>query len=161
MYLKRRFIFYNSFYLRLTENLLEQNIFSKGVLRVLFRTFFSKMYNKKNIYHRTIPLGKHLHKTTLLLPYCKSSSGHNSFNQHSTMQITYYTQETNTCRVVTFTFVTIPFVQGSIQAPRQSIGATPKLKLKFNSLTSHSNTAIPPFFKHSPEIHPALEPYQI
>ena len=44
-----------------------------------------------------------------------------------------------------------PFIlhRGTIQAPRQSIGTTPISKLKFYSLTSNSNTAIPPFFKHS------------
>ena len=42
-----------------------------------------------------------------------------------------------------------PLYRGTIQAPRQFVGITPILKLKFNSLTSHSNTAIPPFFKHS------------
>ena len=42
-----------------------------------------------------------------------------------------------------------PFYRGTIHAPRQSIGTTPILKLMFNSLTSHSNTAIPPFFKYS------------
>ena len=69
----------------------------------------------------------------------------------------FYTHQTNTSRVATFTFVTLPFVQGkgdihifcTIQAPRQSIGTTPISKLKFDSRTSHSNTAIPPFFKHS------------
>ena len=41
-----------------------------------------------------------------------------------------------------------PLYRGTIHAPRQSIGITPKSKLKFNSQTSHSITAIPPFFKH-------------
>ena len=42
-----------------------------------------------------------------------------------------------------------PLYRCTIQAPRQSIATTPTSKLKFNSLTSHYNTAIPPFFKHS------------
>ena len=42
-----------------------------------------------------------------------------------------------------------PFYRGTIHAPRQSKGTTPKSKFTFNSLTSHSNTSIPPFFKSS------------
>ena len=37
----------NSFSLRLTENFHKWNIFSKGVLHVLFTTFFSKMHTKR------------------------------------------------------------------------------------------------------------------
>ena len=51
---KRLFIFYNSFYLRLTENLYEQKHFLKHDLHVLFISFFSKMYNKKIIYPRLL-----------------------------------------------------------------------------------------------------------
>ena len=53
-----------------------------------------------------------------------------------------------------------PLYRGTIQAPRQSIGTTPISKLKFNSLTSHSNTAVPPL-NIQPEIHTALELYKI
>ena len=42
---KCMFIFYNSFSLRLTENLHEQ-FFSKHNLHVLFKSFFSKIDNK-------------------------------------------------------------------------------------------------------------------
>ena len=41
-----------------------------------------------------------------------------------------------------------PLYRGTIHAPRQSICTTPISKLQFISLTSRSNTAIPPFFKH-------------
>ena len=50
---KRLFIFYNSFSLRLTENLHEQ----KHLLHVLFLSFFCEMYNKeKVIYPHTVAL---------------------------------------------------------------------------------------------------------
>ena len=54
---KRWFIFYNSFSLRLTENLHEQKHFLKTWYTCfVYIIFLNKIYNKKNIYHRTIPL---------------------------------------------------------------------------------------------------------
>ena len=47
---KHLFIFYNSFSLRLTENLHKQNIFSQHYLHVLFTSFFCKLYNKEKLF---------------------------------------------------------------------------------------------------------------
>ena len=45
--------------------------------------------------------------------------------------------------------MTLTLYRGTIHAPCQFIGTTPISKPAFNSVTSHSNTAIPPYFKHS------------
>ena len=63
---KRRFILHSSFSSRLTENLHKQKHFSKYDLHVLFISFFSEMYNKKNIYHSTIPVRSSLVRRRML-----------------------------------------------------------------------------------------------
>ena len=48
--IKCLFIFYNMFFLRLTENLHEQKHFLKHLLHVLFISFFCEMYNKEKLF---------------------------------------------------------------------------------------------------------------
>ena len=57
------------------------------------------------ILHPLLPWRPTLSKPTLLLPYSTISSSLNSCNQHSTIQFTNYTQETNTSQVYTFILV--------------------------------------------------------
>ena len=113
------------------------------------------------------PYSKHfihapLFTPTVLLTYCTYSSSSNSFNQPCTVELTNYTQQTNTTtRVTTFILVTFLFVHEHYTCPRQSIGTTPISKLTFKCLTRDSNTAVPPFFKHSTENTSKPGPYPI
>ena len=55
-------------------------------------------------------------------------------------------------------YLPLPLFRGTIHLLREYIGTTPISKLALNSLTSYSNTAMPPFFKHSAGNPSAMEP---
>ena len=122
---------------------------------------FRHLPYKKTLAHSPSALSK----PTLLFPNCTFSSVPNSLNLHSIIQLPNYTQQTNFSWVTTFIFVTLPFVQRTHVRPyihHLSIGRTPISKLTYNSLTSHSNIAIPPLFNpRLLDIHPEIEPCPI
>ena len=116
------------------------------------------------IFFSHLPYSKHLVtclNPPLLLPCCHSVPALTLFI-NTTVHLTNYTQQTNASRVTSFTLFP-PFLLcwGTIHTPCLSLGTTPITKLAFNSHTIHSNTAIPPFFKHSTGNPSALEPYLI
>jgi len=72
----------------------------------------------------------------------------NPLNEHSTISVTYNTQETYTPETFTFILIPLIFIQRNYTCTCQSIGIKVPMKHTFSNLDNHSTTVASPLFTH-------------